>query len=104
MSPESGLSELERSLQSSGRSDLDQLENSALIWSESSDLLHNLANDGVPRGSDGTLYTNLATYFGLIVPVGFLTILMKNLSILLISIRFALNASIYQIPIRYSYR
>ena len=38
------------------------------------------------------------TYFGLITPVGFLTIgVVKNLSILLISIRVALNASVYQI-------
>ena len=47
---ESGLSELKRSLKSSGRSDLDELNDSALIGGETSNLLHDLTNDGVPTG------------------------------------------------------
>ena len=48
VSSKSGLSELEGSLQGGGRTDLDQLDNSALIRGETSDLLHDLANDSVP--------------------------------------------------------
>jgi hypothetical protein len=74
----SGLSELERSLQSSGRTDLDELENSALIWSETSDLLHDLTNDSVPVGGEMIRQLTTSTYFGLITPVGFLTIVLEK--------------------------
>lgn len=98
VSSESGLSELKRSLERSGRSDLDKLNDSALIWSETSNLLHDLTDDGVPTGEEYNQLSGGIAYFGLIIPVGFLTIgVVKNLSILLISIRVALNASVYQI-------
>ena len=48
MGSESGLGELERSLKSSGRADLNELNNSALIGSETSNLLHDLTDNGVP--------------------------------------------------------
>jgi hypothetical protein len=48
VSSESGLSELEGSLQGSGSSDLDELNDASLVWSETSDLLHDLADHGVP--------------------------------------------------------
>lgn len=46
---ESGLSELEGSLQSSGSTDLDELDDAALIGGETSDLLHDLTDHGVPK-------------------------------------------------------
>ena len=48
VSSESGLSELEGSLQGSGSADLDELNNASLVWSETSNLLHDLADHGVP--------------------------------------------------------
>ena len=45
----SGLSELEGSLQGGGGTDLDELYDASLIGGESSDLLHNLTDYGVPR-------------------------------------------------------
>ncbi len=62
MSSKSRLSELERSLKSSGRTDLDELDNSALIRGETSDLLHDLTDNSVPMGkcseiTGGVLHT-----------------------------------------------
>jgi len=48
VSSESGLSELERSLQGSGSADLDELDDASLVWSETSNLLHDLTDHGVP--------------------------------------------------------
>lgn len=45
---ESGLSELEGSLQGSSSTDLDKLDNASLVWSETSDLFHDFTNHGVP--------------------------------------------------------
>ena len=99
MSSESGLRELKRSLKSSGRADLDELDDSALIRGESSDLLHDLTHDSVPSGRRFREAGGSITYLGLIIPVGFLTIgVVKNLSILLISIRVHFDATVYQIP------
>ena len=49
MGSKSGLSELEGSLQSGGSTDLNKLNNAALVWGETSDLLHDLTDHGVPR-------------------------------------------------------